>query len=223
GTGWDNQAVVEQRISVLECPSDPQAGERSNAGGTWYPRRNQPRSSYLLAAGNGTDYSRNYGRYSSAYYQGMFGNNGSARIRDITDGTSSTAAVGESWGGRHKCSSHYGPWGLSGVHTSVHGRVEGDTRNPNHPCWTTPGSCGWPAGTAWNRWAINAQWPQGWCRNAANRENISKAYAWQFNSGHAGGAQFLFADGSVHFLNESIDYFTFVLLNYIHDGRVANL
>ncbi|MGN6543676.1 MAG: H-X9-DG-CTERM domain-containing protein, partial [Aureliella sp.] len=43
--------------------------------------------------------------------------------------------------------------------------------------------------------------------------------AWVFNSLHTGGAQFVFGDGSVHFLTESLDYTTFCRLAYIHDGQ----
>ncbi|HID22367.1 MAG TPA: DUF1559 domain-containing protein, partial [Planctomycetaceae bacterium] len=211
-----NAAVYQQRLSVLECPSDPHAGERSTyreGQARFYSRRNVPRSSYLLATGNKTDYDRNYnwGRSRSwwAYGMGMFGNNGAARIRGVTDGTSTTIAAGESWGGRYKCSRHYGPWGLAGVHTGIHGRVYGDTRNPNDPRWQG----------SWRNWGINRQWPASWCLNPAQSDNVTKVYAWVFTSGHAGGAHFVLGDGSVRFINDSIDYFTFVLLNYIADNR----
>jgi len=44
-----------------------------------------------------------------------------------------------------------------------------------------------------------------------------------FKSQHAGGAQFLFGDGSVHFLTESIDHWTYQYLGGKADGEIANI
>ena len=41
-----------------------------------------------------------------------------------------------------------------------------------------------------------------------------------FKSRHPGGAQFVFADGSVHFLFDSIDYETYQKLGDRRDGEV---
>ena len=43
--------------------------------------------------------------------------------------------------------------------------------------------------------------------------------AWGFQSRHPGGANFLFADGSVHFLPEDIDYSLYQFLGCCDDGR----
>lgn len=39
-----------------------------------------------------------------------------------------------------------------------------------------------------------------------------------FKSLHPGGCHFCFADGSVHFLQENIDYTTYQMLGDRHDG-----
>jgi len=44
-----------------------------------------------------------------------------------------------------------------------------------------------------------------------------------FKSAHSGGAQFLFGDGSVHFLNETIDMQTYQYLGAKADGHVISL
>jgi hypothetical protein len=46
-----------------------------------------------------TDYSFLYTAFQSDIRQGMFGNGGGARVRDITDGSSNSIAIGESWSG----------------------------------------------------------------------------------------------------------------------------
>ena len=42
-----------------------------------------------------------------------------------------------------------------------------------------------------------------------------------FSSNHAGGAQFLLCDGSVHFMSENVDYDTFRWLGERADGNVV--
>ena len=44
-----------------------------------------------------------------------------------------------------------------------------------------------------------------------------------FKSRHPGGAQFLFGDGSVHFLPETIDHWNYQYLGAKADGQVAQL
>lgn len=45
--------------------------------------------------------------------------------------------------------------------------------------------------------------------------------SWGFKSNHSGGANFLFGDGSVHFLKQSIDMRTYQLLGCRDDGQAA--
>ena len=118
----------------------------------------------------------------------------------MTDGVSNSILVGESWGNNAKTSYVYGPWQLVGSHTCCHGYVVSNATN-NIPTPT-------PAQAA--DWHINAVW-----RGDAQ----GRSYAWAFNSGHTGGAQFLMGDGRVVFLSQNMSYRVFVLLNYIHDGQ----
>jgi len=50
---------------------------------------------------------------------------------------------------------------------------------------------------------------------SARNWNVS----WGFKSRHSGGANFLFGDGSVHFLRDSIDMRTYQLLGCRNDGQ----
>jgi prepilin-type processing-associated H-X9-DG protein len=66
------------------------------------------------------------------------------------------------------------------------------------------------------RWHIN--YPAGLTPGTRLLQN-----AWGFGSWHSGGANFLFADGSVHFLIDSMPFATFQALNSINGGEVAAL
>jgi prepilin-type N-terminal cleavage/methylation domain-containing protein/prepilin-type processing-associated H-X9-DG protein len=198
-----NHAVYSQRVPILHCPS-AELDEFSRDVGTteFYSMRNAQRTNYLFSTGEETDYSEMYTFYNNRTYhgiprQGMFGNNGAARIAMIRDGASNTIAVGEAVGGRAKTSTSYGPWGLNGTHTCCHGRTRnGPATNLAHSAWQN----------FQNEWHINIPW-----RGRAD----GRHYAWVFSSTHAGGAHFLMGDGRVEFLSENMDYPTFVWLNRI--------
>ena len=201
GTDSANSEVTEMFVSVLECASHTSAGEVStHLPGTTdiYSRRNARRTSYLFATGGATDWDHPWSLLSGDIRRGAFGNNGAAKMRDMTDGSSNTIAIGESHGGtENKVSVNFGPWGLTGTNTCCHGRVVSDSATSVDPVHFTD-----------TRWAVNGAW-----------DASGRSYGWVFNSSHTGGAQFLFGDGSVHFLSDSIDYRLFCLLNYIQDGE----
>jgi prepilin-type N-terminal cleavage/methylation domain-containing protein len=212
-----NEALVTTAIPMLECPSHPESGPTGAASGSspYIRTGDYRRTSYLFSTGVFTDYNAPWLLYKRDFRQGAFGNDGAARIRDITDGTSNSFLVGEAWGGGlYKTSTHYGPWGLAGIHTSVHGRVPahgvastssvGCTNQRLDECYY---SSNYPI-----LYGINADYSQ----NGTGRQ-----YAWGFGSGHTGGAQFLLGDGTVRFISENIDYKTLCLLAFIHDQQVV--
>lgn len=129
---------------------------------------------------------------------GMFGRllSNSPAIRDVTDGTSNTIIVGEIL---PACNDHRAGWwnynGMGNAHASMSVPLNTMTtcQAPYKP--QTPEH---PACTNPNNW------------------NLS----WGFRSAHVGGAQFLFTDGSVHFVSENIDYNTYKDLGQRNDGRV---
>jgi prepilin-type N-terminal cleavage/methylation domain-containing protein/prepilin-type processing-associated H-X9-DG protein len=57
-----------------------------------------------------------------------------------------------------------------------------------------------------------------WC-TPADRAFHNWNLSWGFKSRHPGGANFVFADGSVHMLHESIDHRTYQLLGCRNDGK----
>lgn len=203
GTDAINAAVYGTELTILQCPSHAQAGEISSSGaGTtaFYSRLNAIRTSYLFSTGVNTDYDAAYGAYNNDIRQGAFGNNGATTLAQIRDGSSNTIAIGEAAGGaQYKTDANYGPWGLVGTHTCCHGRVVSNSTTSVAPAQFTD-----------FRWHINAPW-----------DTSMKTYAWVFGSGHEGGAQFVFCDGSAKFLSENMDYRLFCLLNYTHDGEAV--
>ena len=209
--GLINQPITSMRLGALECPSDPSAGEEytrlAYTPSDFYTMDRAKRTSYFMASGVFTDYDRTWKETGTDIRRGMFGNNGAARIADLSDGTSNTIALGEGSGGRYKTSVLYGPWGLCGTHTSVHGRVLQSVSS------AVVNSTSYTAADA-RDWKINADY-------GGAGSNPRKTYAWAFGSQHTGGAQFLLGDGSVRFLSENMDYLTFLQLNYIQDGGVV--
>ncbi len=202
-----NARLSSPRYSVLECPSHPQAGENMNRlpgrPSDFYTSRDAKRTSYLFSTGFYTDYDTPHETKNGIWAQGMFGNDGAAKIADITDGTSNTIAIGESIGGRTSISTLFGPWGLTGTHTCCHGRVVVG-RNP-----ASTGGVLTPTVAEQRDWHINSKW-----QNDPQRRH----YAWVFSSAHPGGAQFALADGSVRFLPETMSYAVLARYAYLHDG-----
>jgi prepilin-type processing-associated H-X9-DG protein len=208
GDASTNARLWETVPTAMLCPSHPNGGEKRTRNPTntrdYYSMNNATRTSYFFSTGAFTDYNANYTAYFSDVRQGAFGNNGAARFAKITDGVSNTFAIGEGWGGgEYRWSTVYGPWGLSGTHTSVHGRVYSNSRD-----WVRD------ANTAAYRdqWHLNASW--------SNNDISERVYAWVFSSGHTGGGHFLLCDGSVRFVSDNMDYTNFVRAAYIHDGNV---
>ncbi len=204
-----NALALETRLSALECPSHPFAGLNSTYSAHsnhYYSRSNAKRASYLFSTGVFTDYDAPYRLLSADRRRGAFGNNGAASFAQITDGTSNTLAVGEGAGGggrKTKTSSHYGPWGLQGLHTCCHGRVVASS-SLSYAAYVED-------------WSINAVW------TTAAPDPLGRTYAWVFNSFHPGGAGFVFCDGSARFLSETMDYQTYYRLAYVADNEVVSV
>jgi prepilin-type N-terminal cleavage/methylation domain-containing protein len=205
-----NQAIYSMFIAAQSCPSDDGGNQvvTSNANVTtdYYERNQARRSNYLFSSGNYTDYSNGYSTYTTSTTRGCFGNDGAANLRDIKDGASMTIAIGESKQLKTGpgTSTSFGPYWGSGTHTCCHG-------------YTPDG-----------RFHINADFSATGAASASPYTVIKRnpgtngQYAWGFGSHHVGGAHFLMADGTVRFINQSIEFFTvFQPLNRIRDGVVV--
>lgn len=61
------------------------------------------------------------------------------------------------------------------------------------------------------------------CSQPLDRNYQNWNVSWGFKSRHSGGANFVFADGSVHFVNQGIEHKTYQWLGCRNDGQVASL
>ncbi len=111
----------------------------------------------------------------------------------LPDGTSNTILVGESLPGSHD---HL--WG---------GAWWGFNQGASHCTTIIPINFLMPERTT--RWS-------GPCETRIDNWNIS----WGFKSRHTNGANFLFGDGSVHFISQGIEHRTYQLLGCRNDGQV---
>ena len=209
--GWGLLGVNQKDLSIFRCPSD---------GYSDLP--NKSNTNYALSMGS---QAMPDGGRCPGYPGNVFGNapaglgdigsasNGNqlsgitsrfgqwtAKLSDISDGTSNTIALGEI---RPLCGDHsqYHPW-------SHHNAIWVATVAPiNHP--TCRGENGGKDDTTGG--AEDCNHFRSW--------NVSQG----FKSHHTGGAQFVLCDGSVHFLSQNIDYMNYQRLGDRHDGQVANV
>lgn len=116
-------------------------------------------------------------------------------INLVADGSSNTIHVGEVL---PSCHDHVdgGPWMVNGM-----GNFHSSTIVPIN----TYNTC---------NWAIGPQITNSQCTNQNNWN-----WSWGFRSMHTGGAQFLFVDGSVHFLSQNINMLTYQRLGGRSDGQ----
>lgn len=193
-------------LSFYLCPSSalptiaPEAYNVSGAAATTVVRRDQ-------AVGYGTSSYKTAGGSCNGDFGLMHKYNesrdGGRKIASITDGTSNSLAVCES---TYVTASTSTKWGGSAT-PSDPGRVQ------DWPIWIgAPGDDESIRTNGRTTRPINA-------RTTINNmfDAIGDDCAFSY---HIGGAQFAFADGSVHFLSENIDMETYCNLHDIRDGNV---
>ncbi|TWT38997.1 DUF1559 domain-containing protein [Blastopirellula retiformator] len=125
------------------------------------------------------------------------------RFADVTDGLSNTIAIGEVGAGR--------------------GGSAPSPENPTYTGWA--GSPKGGSGTSLTHWGPLREAWHGTPINLFNGGGpLQDPNAWEkgFGSLHPGGAQFLLADGSVHFLAETISLETYDNLGQRNDGNVVS-
>jgi prepilin-type N-terminal cleavage/methylation domain-containing protein/prepilin-type processing-associated H-X9-DG protein len=139
---------------------------------------------------------------SSRDISGMFGRLGPRiTISSVSDGPSNVIHVGETIPNCNDHAQHGGFWGYNGM-ANAHASTSVPLNTMGICLDATPEQ--------------QAPLPAA-CRRDWTQWNLS----WGFRSKHTGGAQFLFVDGSVHFLSQNIDYQTYQRLGGRKDGQTV--
>ncbi len=100
--------IVNSQIPVFRCPSDPGADVGTGSAGGTYDSLGAYRTSYgVVAHTNGAGWSGTW-RSATSSSKGALGPNGSAKMRDLVDGTSNTMIFIET--PLIKTSTSYGPF-----------------------------------------------------------------------------------------------------------------
>jgi prepilin-type N-terminal cleavage/methylation domain-containing protein/prepilin-type processing-associated H-X9-DG protein len=161
--------------------------------------------------------------------EGLFGANISYRVAEVTDGTSNTMMFGETSRFKEEegSSSHFSFWNVAGAWAG--------------PPWTSA-TPAWPddvriTGGAFVVPVLNS--PPVINGGPACQENVTAPHSlnwslpannppclylgqWGFRSRHPGGANFGFADGSVRFVKNSVNYLVYRALGTRNVGEVIS-
>lgn len=227
--GWPNvnTPLVATKITSYLCPSDPSADDLYNStdashygttqAGVGDPNEGKglAKTNYLPSGGlssNGWGGSAAWGAYNTQTVslpdgrtairaRGVYGYNGAARMRDITDGTSNVIAFGEI---RQDVGTDTVP-GIESNHRAAWGAYT----------WVSNFVKAHPNATASHinntRYHINA--PRDITPSRVRHHGGTAS------SAHSGGAHFLLADGAVKFVNETIDHSQYCTMLAIGDGE----
>jgi prepilin-type N-terminal cleavage/methylation domain-containing protein/prepilin-type processing-associated H-X9-DG protein len=198
--GATNHTGLVTRVASYVCPSDA----------TWQGIQSlngYAQTSYFPSAGtwNITAYYSGPDCWQQDAGNGPFDDYTSYRVAQVTDGMSQTIFVGEASRFRNDPDTVFNQWA----------RVD----------WFASSAYGWPTsrpqGFGYEIPRINAplmindanllppgtNWPdtsdyKAWAKNPSQYKEFGQ---WGFRSQHPGGANFLFGDGSVHFLKDSLN------------------
>jgi prepilin-type N-terminal cleavage/methylation domain-containing protein/prepilin-type processing-associated H-X9-DG protein len=194
-------------ISSLACPSDPTTGQKKNLGGSYFdgpmPQINGFNVFYTNYAAMGGIWNSWPQQIPSSIPQtqpnslGIFYNGSATTIAGITDGTSNTLLFGETAHGMIAPSDQ--PWWHHWF-AGDHGDTEIDTMYPPNPQKKLQETY---SGTYFN------------CTGGVG------IFFGSASSFHPGGANFAYADGSVHFLKDTINSWQTIVSTGVPTGVTA--
>ena len=199
-------------VPAFVCPSYPGRGNGTHTNYFGVMGGNPATPSWAMT-------SAGFGR--AMWNNGTLYRNSRTNMRDILDGTSNTFLVGETkyqLGNGVRPSGEYFGWA--------------STMRPSASPGTVPGTLAAATDVPINAWngdghtldtafTNNAASNRGTIMVAGTLENaLHNLQGRGFGSYHKGGAQFVFVDGSVHFISENINLNTYFNLAIRNDGQV---
>jgi prepilin-type N-terminal cleavage/methylation domain-containing protein/prepilin-type processing-associated H-X9-DG protein len=201
-----NTTVVAALISTYTCPSDqnPPAviEDDTTVSPTWaYSRQQARRANYLMCSSRYTEYDCPPVQGGSPVDRGVFFTDLATSFQDVRDGTSNTCMIAESK--QIHIYTTYGPYWGSGCHTSSHGVV-------------------YPPIAAYLSWAGSTTPNSPWPYDPSTPDPTKKGYAWRISSMHPGGVNMGFADGSVRFIKDTVNAYSWWALNTMQNGEVLS-
>jgi len=228
GNGVD-PGPVHRVIAGFLCPSDNAVGLLSSGNNAHYKLDRHGRTNYLMGGGS-RGWSVNHwqsvarssrwmrpngtGTNPRLLYRdrGIFGHNGAARMRDMSDGSSNTIAFGEA---RQNIGSNTIPGIVNTNHSSAWSAytwvsnfvVCHPNENANHINNV--------------RYHINGPRNVNGMAGSGGGPTRVNHHGGTASSAHTGGAHFLFGDGTVRFLNETIGVAQYATLMYMGDGELV--
>jgi len=204
-----NVTAMNTDIPALVCPTDPNTVVQVTGACYKFPfpaGQYSGGTNYVFCTGTGTNWAFLGSAGSAPDLGGIFLENGKKRIRDVTDGTSNTIAMGE-------------------VLWVDHANNPPGNGVGGKPAWAV--GVGTQIGFS-STVGINFDWEQfagspGQCRgpNTTSGTACGGARPAALQSVHVGGCHVLLGDGAVRFLSENIDQTTLDRLAQRADGEVV--
>jgi prepilin-type N-terminal cleavage/methylation domain-containing protein/prepilin-type processing-associated H-X9-DG protein len=207
-----NALVAATRVAAYLCPSDPGPETTNNYYFNSTTAINPATGAALVPYGTNYDFSAvmtSFNYPAPTQPDHMFGENQALTIAQISDGLSNTAAVNEVTHSQWNAGSEK-MWALRWYYdysANLSANFAG-TGDPN----PYGGINVWAAPPSWASWC-------GGCHGVPGTrfdENVVGSY-------HAGGANSLFGDGSVHFLNQATDFNILTALTTPQGNEAVNL
>ena len=211
-TGYNNLTVLRTNLNAFQCPSDLDRLTNVEGHNNYMGSFGTVPTTYYLGASASTGASPN-GLFSWADYYGV------TRIADITDGTSNTAAFSESVKGIGMISTTKDPVQPPSTWYTVTSSVvyNSPALSWYTACKATPTANGGSPLQS-NVSANGAYWFCGTPGDALYNHilppntfvcvNNDRVGSFPASSRHPGGVNVLFADGSTHFVKNTINYIT---------------
>tara|TARA_R110002095_G_scaffold77659_6_gene66606 strand:- start:1057 stop:2070 length:1014 start_codon:yes stop_codon:yes gene_type:complete len=224
---WEQQSptVARTNIAMFVCPSnvgtnpitEPALASLIPVGGTYGI------TTYLMSRGSNVAWCQTSAQPTDV--KGMFDLNRGAKMRDITDGSSNTIAMGEGATGsqfplceNQGCNTATGP-----SIEATQGWIVAQPPPSDFKAGLFMGPRAGVFGSTADR--INKKYTTETVIDLTNFTNcmvINNTDATSnFRSQHIGGCHFLYADGSVHFISENVDLGLYRALSTIQGGEVV--